>query len=120
MATPYKFTTAGSTNLQNVRAGQTAKLHGIVAVNTAAYEIFVKLYWFVPVGGAIAPTVGTTIPNLTFAVPALGTTTGALLYDSNVGVTANGQLWVAVTKLAADNDTTNVGAGDGIVTLIIS
>ena len=111
---PYKFTTANTTNLQPVRAGQTANLKGIVAVGTAAYEIFVKLYWT-----NTAPTVGTTVPNLTFAVPALGTTTGGLTASFPDGITGNGELWVAVTKLAADTDTTVVVAGDGIITLLV-
>ena len=114
---PYKFNTTASTNLQVVRAGQTANVKGIVAVNTAAYEIFVKCYW---TGSTpTAPTVGTTVPALTFAVPALGTTSGGLTVSFPDGITMNGQLYVAVTKLAADTDTTATAAGDGIVTILV-
>jgi hypothetical protein len=119
---PYKFATLGSTNLQVVRAGQTANLKGIVAVNAAAYEVFVKLYWFAPgevTAGTDSPTVGTTVPELTFAVPALGTTTGGLNVSFPDGITEVGNLWVAVTKLGTDADATAVLANDAVVTLLV-
>lgn len=116
----YKFVTAGSTNLQQVRNGP-ATFKGLVAVNVAAYEIFVKLYWFVPTASASGPTVGTTSPHLTIAIPALGTTTGGkeVLPADGIGGNA-GNLWVAVTKLAADSDTTAVSSGDGIISLLVN
>lgn len=115
----YKFTTAGSTNLNQVRNGP-AVFKGIVAVNTAAYAIFVKIYWFKPTASATGPTVGTTVPDLTFEVPALSTTTPGLVQTFINGVAARcGNLFVAVTKLAADTDTTAVLAGDGIISLLV-
>lgn len=117
MAYPYKFTTVNTTNLQRIKPYQ-SNLSGIVCVNTAAYAIFVKLYWFQPTAAAASPTVGTTVPDYTFLVPALGTTTGGLQWDLSQGLpTKAGELWVAVTKLAADTDTTVVVAGDGIITI---
>lgn len=113
-AVPYKISTANSTNLQVVKAGQSANLKGIVAANAAAYAVFVKLYW-----GNTAPTVGTTSPSLTFEVPALGTTTGGLSASFPDGITNNGSLWMAVTKLGTDADTTVVLANDAVVTLLV-
>ena len=115
----YKFTTANTTNLQMVRAGQSANFKGVVALCTAAYNIYLKLYWFIPTASASVPVVGTTIPNLTFAVAANNTQTPDTNYSFPDGIVGNGQLWVAVTKLPADTDTTVVLASDAIVTILV-
>ena len=118
-ASVYRLVTAGSTNLNKVR-DQPAKVKGIIAVNTAAYAIFVKLYWYHPTASASTPTVGTTPPNATIALPALGTTTGGVMQSFTDGfIGGDGNLFIAVTKLAADNDTTAVVAGDGIISLLV-
>ena len=110
-----KFNTAASTNLQRVgSAGTCPNLKGIEVWCTAAYSIFVKFYWFQPNAGTDTPTVGTTSPDLT-----VGCATLAAAYRSwPDGIRAKGELWVAVTKLAADSDTTATVAGDGIVTVL--
>lgn len=118
-ASVYRLVTAGTTNLNQVRNGP-ATVKGIIAVNTAAYEIFVKLYWFRPTASASGPTVGTTAPQVTIAIPALGTTTGGLERTWPDGFSGgDGNLFIAVTKLAADNDTTAVVAGDGLISLLV-
>jgi hypothetical protein len=118
-ASVYRLVTAGSTNLNQVRNGP-ANVKGIIAVNTAAYEIFVKLYWFRPTASATGPTVGTTPPDVTIALPALGTTTGGVMQSFADGFTGKtGNLFIAVTKLAADTDTTAVLAGDGLISLLV-
>ena len=109
----FKLTTAASTNLTKIKDGP-AVLKGLAAVNTAAYAIFVKFYWFTPTNTASAPTVGTTVPDLTFQIAATAGITPA--YDN--GITKPGQLYVAVTKLAADNDATVVVAGDGLISIL--
>lgn len=115
-ASVYRLVTAGSTNLNQVRNAP-AKVKGIIAVNTAAYAIFVKLYWFKPTASATSPTVGTTPPNVTLELPALGTATNCLVQSFTDGFTGDGNLFIAVTKLAADTDTTAVVAGDGLISL---
>ena len=118
-ATVFRLNTAGSTNLTKVREG-TTKVKGIIAVNTAAYAIFVKFYWFRPTSSAAAPTVGTTAPQITLELPALGTTTGGVQFQSDDGmVGGDAELWIAVTKLPADSDTTAVLAGDGLISLLV-
>jgi hypothetical protein len=112
-----KLSTAASTNLTLVKDGP-ANVKGLIGVNTAAYAIFVKLYWYIPTAAAPAPTVGTTIPDVTIEVGALGTATGGIQESWPDGFTKSGQLYLAVTKLAADNDATAVVAGDGILTLL--
>ena len=118
MSFPYSFATVNTTNLQRVKQGLT-NLESIVALNTAAYAIYVKLYWFLPTASVASPTVGTTVPDLRFQIPALGTATGGLAFDLYPPVQKAGELWVAVTKLPADSDTTVVVAGDGLITLMV-
>lgn len=118
-ATVFRLVTASNTNLTPVR-NSPATVKGIIAVNTANYAIFVKLYWFVPTATAAQPTVGTTAPQVTIEIPALGTTTGGIERSFTEGFSGgNGQLFVAVTKLAADSDTTAVVAGDGLISLLV-
>lgn len=114
--TPYKFTTAAGTNLQQPRAGQSANFKGVTATVSAAYAVFLKLYWFVPTVAVPTPVVGTTVPSMTIM---LGVTAGASSTTVSFpdGVTANGQFWVAVTKLVADSDATVVVANDAVITL---
>ncbi len=117
-AVPFKFTTAASTNLQPVRAAQTANFKGFSAVVSAAYAVFLKLYWFTPTTAANGPTVGTTVPNATFM---LGVTAGASSTSLSIpdGLTGNGELWVAVTKLVGDADSTVTVANDAVVTIFV-
>ncbi len=118
-ATVFRLVTAATTNLTKVRDGP-ATVKGIIAVNTAAYAIFVKLYWYAPTATAPAPTVGTTAPNVTIEIPALATSGGGIERSFTEGFTAgNGNLWMAVTKLPAESDATVVVAGDGLISLLV-
>jgi len=116
---PYKFTLASSNNLQPVRAGQGGNLKGYSAVVIAAYPVFIKLYWFVPTAAAPTPVVGTTVPNMTIEVGVPSTGVGHNEQSWPDGVTGNGQLWVAVTKVATDADNTSTTAGDAVITLLV-
>jgi hypothetical protein len=111
-----KLTTANSTNLTKLKEGQ-ATLKGIAALNTTAAAIFLKFYWFIPTNSAALPTVGTTVPDITIELPALGTTTGNVLQSWPDGVSKAGELYLAVTNLAADSDATVVAAGSGIISV---
>lgn len=115
MSKKYHFSTAGSTNLQKISDG--AALRGVVAVCSAAYAVYVKLYWFTPNSSA-SPTVGTTAPDLTFTVNATAAAVPGLVADFSSAVNGNGQLWVAVTKLATDADATAVLANDATITVL--
>ena len=112
-AVPYKFTTTASTNLQPVRAGQSANFKGISMANVAT-AMYVKLYWFTPTSASTAPTVGTTVPNLTMGFAASVNEK----IDWGDGVTGNGQLWLAVTAAAADSDNAVAAAG-AVVTILV-
>lgn len=110
----YHFTTAGTTNLTEITTGnKSTNFKGCYAANAAAYAIYLKLYW--QGNSNSAPVVGTTAPNATIQIP----TTGLNDHISRDSLTSVGPLWIAVTKLAADADTTAVVAGDGIITLLL-
>lgn len=115
---PFKLATANTTNLTRIPcgAGSAGNLKGWNITNTAAYAIFVKIFW--SKDGTI-PTVGTTIPQITITCPAAATSGGGSAIDLSDGCTGNGAMWMWVTKLAADSDTTVVVAGDGLVTLFV-
>ena len=115
-AIPFHFTTAASTNLQPVRAGNTGAFKGISVANVAT-AMFLKLYWFTPTSSSVSPTVGTTVPNLTIAIPANTLAFGPLQSWPD-GITGEGQLWVAVTGAAADSDTSSAAAG-AVITLFV-
>lgn len=117
----YKFTTANTTNLRQVAQGPCV-VKGASLVNTTADPYYVKLYWFRPTAIAATPTVGTTVPDMTIAVPPLDDTAGqpgTLCPSWPEGIAGGGQLFVAVTGAAADSDTTAVAAGQGVISLIV-
>lgn len=111
-----RIVVANTTNLTKLKEGQ-ATLKGFALLNTTAAAIFLKFYWFIPAGAAVSPAVGTTVPDLTIELPALGTTSGNQLQSWPDGVSKAGELWLAVTNLAADSDATVVAAGSGIISV---
>lgn len=112
-ASVFKLNTAATTNLTKIKDGP-ANLKGLIATNTAGYAIFVKFYWFIPSATASQPTVGTTVPDITFQIATVASITPSF----PDGMTKAGQLYMAVTKLVADNDTTAVVAGDGLISVL--
>lgn len=112
-----KLTTGATTNLTRISSGsQAANLKGVVCTNTAAYAIFIKLYWDKGLG---IPTVGTTVPDIVVTCPAAATSGGGTYLPFDAGCTGNGALWCWVTKLAVVTDTTVTVAGDGIIAFLI-
>jgi hypothetical protein len=116
-ATPFKLTAANTTNLTRLKDVGSGVLKSVDALNTTAAAVFLKFYWFPFNASAPAPTVGTTVPDLTLEIPALGTTTGNLTRDWATGLSKAGVLWFAITNLAADSDNTVVAANSAIVTI---
>lgn len=116
---PFQYTTGASTNLTQLGAASgSTKLCGYVMNDTAAYDIFVKLWWG-PQG--TTPTVGTTVPTITIGVPAPSTTVtpGQVAQNFSNPIVGNGVLWMWITKLPAASDATATAAGDGIITLLL-
>jgi hypothetical protein len=111
-----KLAATNTTNLTKVKNGY-GTLKGIAATNTTAAAVFLKFYWFVPSATAAAPTVGTTVPDITITIPALGTTTGTVLQSWPDGLSKAGEFYFAITNLVADNDATAVAAGSAVVSV---
>jgi hypothetical protein len=107
-----KATVSTSVNLTQVKQGS-ANLKGWNIVNATQAAMFVKLYWFQPTASAAAPTVGTTVPNLTIQV-SNGLSSNQSFPD---GITMPGQLFYAVTTSAPDGDTAGVSAG-GLIGIV--
>ena len=115
---PFPLTTTATTNLVRINGGsQEGNLCGWVITNTAAYSIFVKLWW----SGTLntAPVVGTTVPTITITCPAASTTTGGNTNNLANPCSGQGTLWMWVTKLAPATDTTVTAVGDGILTILV-
>lgn len=117
-ATVLKLTTTNTTNLTKVSDRTNAALKGWIALNTTAAAIFLKFYWYIPTAANPTPTVGTTVPDITVELPALGTTTGNEKQSFPEGIEKAGLLFLAVTNLAADSDATVVAAGSGIISVL--
>jgi hypothetical protein len=119
-ASVFKLTSANTTNLTKIKDGP-ANLKGVEFLNTGGTEFYVKFYWFKPTASAEAPTVGTTVPDLTILVAASGGG-GALDKVSNRswpdGMTRDGQLYMATTVTAADSGAAAIGAGAGILSVL--
>lgn len=111
-----RIVVANTTNLTKLKDGQ-ASLKGIAGVNTTAAAVFLKFYWFQQTAAAAAPTVGTTVPDITIEIPALGTTTGNVLQSWPDGLSKAGELFLAVTNLVGDADATVVAAGSAILSV---
>lgn len=106
-----RIVVANTTNLTKLKDGP-ASLKGVACVNTTAAAVFLKFYW-----GLVAPTVGTTVPDITIEIPALGTTTGNVLQSWPDGLMKAGELYLAVTNLVADTDATVVAANSAIISV---
>ena len=112
-----RLVTGTTTNLTLLSPSPAAILEGLIGTNSAAYAIFVKFYWFdASLQAATKPTVGTTLPAITVGIPAATTLP---FYFGKDGLYNKGDLWVAVTKLVADTDTTVTVAGDGLITFML-
>lgn len=93
---------AATTNATNAKASA-GTVYQIIATNTAAAIRYLKIY-----NKASAPTVGTDVPVLTIAIPAVG----AVVLDYDYGYGFSAGISYALTTLAADADSTAVALGD--------
>lgn len=113
----FKISSAASTNLNQIGQNQNTKCHGWNICNTVASNRYVKLYWGVP--GTFSsnndvPTVGTDVPLITIEVPASGNQIQSFPY----GIGNQGSMFLATTTGAADNNSTAVGAGDLLISIM--
>jgi hypothetical protein len=107
-STVNTYTSLATTNSTLV-SGEPVQVYGIHAINTSGAAKYVKLY-----NKATAPTVGTDTPYMTFQVPANGSInlTYSVPIDFPIG------LGFGITGAAGAADTTAVGAGDIILTIL--
>jgi hypothetical protein len=104
--------------------------YGISATNSLSLATYyVKLYWegtgtAVPQYGGpqqktTLPVAGTSIPHLTIPVNVeSATVVGGIVAISEVALNNGGRIWYWVSLNPADTDTTVLGAGGDVVTLI--
>ena len=100
--TVYTLNSAATTNATSIKTSG-ANLYSIVANNASATTKYVRLF-----NKASAPTMGTDIPVLVFAVPATNTKEFTFTPAARL---ATG-LAIAITSGAAATDNTAVAAGD--------
>ena len=100
----YKLISAATTNAAAVKAAA-GRVYGWHFANTTASYKFVKIYNL-----AVAPTVGTSVPVQTLAIPP----NGAIQYAGEIGVFHATGIAIAVTNGAADTDATAVAVNDVI------
>src|SRR5262245_41348605 len=87
---------------------KSVSLCGVVLTNTNAAARFVKFY-----DKGASPSIGNDTPVRTYTLPANSTTQ----IDYNRGKLFVNGMWVSVTVLAADSDTTAPAAGDVLMTV---
>jgi hypothetical protein len=102
---------AATTNATNVKASP-GKVHEISAYNTTATIRYLKLY-----NKATPPTAGADTPFVTLVLPpnsqlVISYPNGGLYFTTGIGF--------AITTLAADSDTTAIGAGDIVALNIVN
>lgn len=97
-----RITAAGTTNATSVK-GSGGRVFAIHLHNSAAYEVFLKLY-----NKATAPTVGTDTPIRTIRIKAGADYT----FEDGWGLPMTTGIAYAITKLYADADVTVVVADD--------
>lgn len=100
----YKLISAASTNGAAVKASA-GRVYGWQFANTSASFKFVKLYNL-----AVAPTVGTSVPVETLAIPP----GKGIDFFSSIGIHHATGIAIAVTDGAADTDATAIGANEVI------
>lgn len=104
----FKRTSTADLNQLKIQTSG-ANIRGLIAVNTNAAARYVKFY-----DADSAVTVGTDIPALTiYLAPSVGT----FVFPTD-GINFKLGLVMAMTTGAADTDTTAVGAGDVILTVL--
>lgn len=104
----YKRTSTADVNLYKIQ-NFGGNVRGVVGVNTNAAARYLKLY-----DSDSAVAVGTTVPDITIALPA----SGGFSYFPTDGINFKLGIFMAITTLPADNDATAPSAGDVILTVL--
>ena len=107
---PIHFTTTTSA-VALTQAGTYTELWGVVATEAKDATYYVKVWW---TGNNPPPVLGTTKPNITFAILA-----GNPSCVFAMPLIQQGPMYYAVTLNPADNDTTVLSTGGDVVTLLV-
>jgi hypothetical protein len=110
-ANAYKIISAATTNAANIKAS-TGQVYGIYLVNLNAAVRYLKLYNMTG-----SPTVGTSTPELTFAIPASTTGAGFVL-TVPTGIAFTVGIAMALTTGVGDSDSTAVAANEIVGTIL--
>ena len=111
---PYNFTTVtGAPALTQIH-GEAVAFLGLIATNAESATFYLKLFWGRNKGVEI-PVLGTTVPDITIAIPSAGLPPEVFNYPLQGG----GPCWVAATLNAIYTDTTALSTGGDIVTLFL-
>jgi hypothetical protein len=121
----FKLISLNSTNLNQIGTlGERVRVTGYHIYNSNASARYVKLFVGNALfgggggagfsGGKDAPTVGTDVPQITLGIPGSSSIQVGLYYPL---LPLTGNLFLATTVNAADNDSTAVGAGDIIANI---
>jgi len=108
---PIHFTTSTSAPAL-VQAGSWTELWGYAATDAKDASYYLKVWW--QGNSNVKPVIGTTSPNVTFAVIA-----GNPSCVFAVPIILQGPMWYAVTLNPADTDTTVLATGGDVVTLFV-
>jgi hypothetical protein len=108
---PIHFTTNTNPPVATL-IGTFTELWGVAATEAKDATYYVKVYW--QGNSNVAPVVGTTTPNVTFAILA-----GNPSCIFAVPVILQGPMWYTVTLNPADADTTVLATGGDVVTLFV-
>lgn len=106
---PYKLVAAGSTNATVVKAIP-GKVFKVIVNNVNAAVRYLKFY-----NTAAAPTVGTTVPVLTLAIPAASVQ--QFDFGDNGALFSTG-ISFATTTEATDAGTTGISASESVINIL--
>lgn len=84
---------------------------GVCVTSSETTPFYVKFWWSGNTN--VAPTVGTTVPKLTVAVPTTG-----LSYQLNFPLNNGGLMYWWASTLPADSDSTPLVVGGDVITVI--
>lgn len=86
-------------------------LLGVLATSSETTPYYIKFWWSGNTN--VAPTVGTTVPKVTVAVPTTG-----LSYQLNFPLNNGGLLYYWASTLPADTDATALVVGGDVISVI--
>lgn len=110
MARSYHASTGTGTVAATLINGASDFL-GIAATSSETTAYYIKLWWSGNTN--VAPTVGTTVPKFTLAVPTTG-----LSFALNFPLNNGGLMYWWASTLPADTDSTPLVVGGDVITVI--